>query len=337
MKKILLIYCSFIVSIYLIFITENVFANGNNCIAGENYTDFNDYFVYFIGGYDLETFINNPSHKTLDNVCNSKYTYIRCIPNRKISILFESKENLMQSVETTKSLYVGLDGMFSEKNLRYLNKNNINKLLNDNGIINGEVNTVTLISISWNDGDGYPDVVWINTNKNENYYLVWDYPTIGALREIKEVEWDKADIISQEEFAKRYFWKNGTLYFCNNKVETELCPIFQSNTVRIPIRTVLESFGFEVGWDADNQVVFASKDNVEYAILLNSTKNMLRLNVEEYSSNVKQVQYFDPIFIKDNRIYVGGYGYLGRLMDALNIKGYDYDIDYLKQCVKIFS
>lgn len=179
----------------------------------------------------------------------------------------------------------------------------------------------------WEFYDNCPIIVWINTEKNNNYYLIFEYERIDG--ELKGVpDFSKIKLSTQEEFEEKFKWKRGVLFINNTKVESNLQPIFQGDTLRVPVREILEGYGFDVNWDMENKVILAYRDGIEYAILLGTDENMRRLKIDEYESDVIQIPFFESIFLKDDTIYVGVYDHLWELMKSLGINEYQCNIDY---------
>lgn len=231
-----------------------------------------------------------------------------------------------------------LDYNVSISDLYYLQKENINDVLKKNNV-NQEINTIDLLNILWNDYDVFSRVIWINTNDNENYYIIYEAEPIGFFQENGNLPKvmlfsENGMFLTQIEFAEKFKWKTGDFYIDNNRVDTQLLPIFLNGTVRIPIRTVLECFGFEVSYDARNHVIFAEDNNKKYAILLNTEENIIRGHIDEYGDDIIQVQYFKPVYCKDEYLYISGFDWFKDFMKLFD-KDYVCNVDFYKRSVHL--
>lgn len=318
----------FVFFIMIALMSGNVFANENIIKDYDKYITFEDYLVYDVYATDFFSFVESPNLGLLDSVCCSKYCYLWYNYNED---LLRARDEFSDNVN-----YLGYKESISD--LYYLQKENINDILKKNNI-NQEISTIALVNILWNDYDVFPSVIWINTNDNENYYIISETEPISFFQEIgnlpKVIPFSENSIfLTQSEFAEKFKWKTGDFYIDNNRVDTQLLPIFLTGTVRIPIRTVLECFGFKVSYDVKNHVIFAEDNDKKYAILLNTEENLIRGYVDEYNDDIIQVQYFGPIYRKDGYLYIGGFGWFKEFMELL---GSDYvcSVDFYEKSVHL--
>ena len=312
----------FLLLVFVLLFNKEISANQNNIRDYGKYIVFEDYNIYFVAGFYLDDFMDNTSLNFLDDVSRDKYRYIRYVKETKMSYLTynEDEDNIFNT------LVIADDPLYGEESLKYLSNENISKVLKNNGIFD-DVKTVALIDFDWNAGDYTPTIVWINTVSDANYYLIWEYSAINQQFEGRP-DFSKIKLSTQEEFEEKFKWEKGGLFINNTKVEGDLQPIFQGDTLRVPIREILEGYGFDVNWDMENKVILAYRDGIEYAILLGTDENMRRLKIDEYESDVIQVQFFESVFFKDDNIYVGVYDHLWELMGSLGVSGYKCNVDY---------
>ena len=318
----------FVFFLLIVLMSGNVFANENDINDNGKYITFDDYLIYDIYATDFFSFVEHPCLSVLDSVCVSKYCYLWYNYNED---LLRGRDELSDNVK-----YLGYEESISD--LYYLQKENIYDVLKKNNV-NKEINTIALINILWNDYDVFPNVIWINTNNNENFYIISESEPIGFFQENGDLPKvmpfsENGIFLTQNEFAEKFEWKTGDIYIDNNKIDTQLLPIFFSSTVRIPIRTVLESLGFEVSYDVKNHVIFAEDNNKKYAILLNTEENLKRNHIDEYEDDIIQVQYFEPIYRKDGYLYISGFGWFKDFMELFD-KNYVCNVDFTKRSVNL--
>ncbi len=327
MKKMLLLTVLFVICCFV----NGVSASENNIKDYGEYIVFENYNIYEVEGSYLMNFIDNPSIEFLDKVCLSKFRYVRHIKQSGNSFLsYSSFEDAIDNDEEVLSIRLPL---FSEENLKYISNENMNAVLKNNNV-EGEVRTVALINFFWETFDNCPIIVWINTKNNENYYLIYEYEKVDG--EFKGVpEFCKIKLSTQKEFEEKFRWKEGSLFINGTKIEGNLQPIFQGDTLRVPLRAILEEYGFKVEWDMENKVIIVSRENVKYAVLLNADVNTERFKSNEYGSDIIQIPFCENIFFKDERIYVGVYDRLWELMKSLGINEYQCNVDYDNKSVYI--
>lgn len=320
MKKI------FFLSILFILLGANaVYAQKEEIRDYGNYIDFENYNIYELSGAKLAKFTENPSFDTLEKICMGSYSCVRYIRGDNVSVLSK--------------LSMGKDGnsglmtsqlQYNEENMKYISRNNMNKLLYEKGI-NDTINTVTMIEVGWCDGDASPYIVWINTMSNKNYFLVYDEPVYWSENYKRKnfSKFEDLEFIDYEEFKNRYIWKTGSLYINNNLIEDTINPIFLRYIFRIPVRGLLEGLGYEVTWDGEHQAILVSKNNHTKAILLNTDENLINGRVDSYPDNIEQVLPYPAMYFNiNNSLYISGYGYLKNILDSLGEYYNTYEVDF---------
>lgn len=350
MKKIIYVIINIAISLCIMKNVSTVFAS-DTIFEDDVYTHFEDdmymFFknspVYFIYGSDFENFFESPNMEKLESFCFKKYSSAQY--NKETdSIIFnlEKAENGVgrYDLESGTETYDATNSVIpvSPQKISMLEKGNINLLLKKNGIYSS-AKSVVLIITEWG-GEVYPYIVWINTNDGDNYYLTSDYSyayeiSINWASEVFNTNWNETTPISQEIFESMYLWHEGQLYVNDKKIENKPMPIFERYVVRIPIRTLLEEWGFkDITWDKDNQALLAvsEKDNKNYAILL-----PIEERVSTYPDDIVQLEYHGFLYSKNSRFYTTAHDYATFLYENLCADRYSWEFDFKKRIVKIFN
>lgn len=335
-------FISIIISLYFILSSNLVFANTIKKFEDDMYIYIENLSVYFIYGNYLDKCLNEPTIEKLDSIAYKKYSSMKYLKDKNI-MCFNVEEKEYNSKVEYKVEESG--SIFSIKNMEMLEPSNVNQILKKNNIYS-EVKSISIILTDWGD-ETFPYIVWINTTDNNNYYLTSDLnysfeESEGWMEEVYNVNWNEAKPLSQEKFNNMYLWREGQLYVNGEMVENRPMPIFERYICRVPIRTMLEEYGFKnIQWDRDNSAILAYslKDNKTYAFLLPMNKNLYNKNVLIYGNDIVQKQInmgYDGLFFSNGRFYMSPHDYILFLGYTFNDNGYDYDIDYKNQSVSFF-
>lgn len=311
--------------------------------------DWNDITVYCLSGATAEDFFLNPTKENMENLCFGKLNNIRYDTESKHILFDVAKEynyNYLLLIKINDKTYsdIGIFDLFSCESFNMLEKDNINNILSKNGI-NSKAESVSIIDIRWGE-QTYPYIIWINTTDNKNYYLTSDlnYSFIESNKWVDEVfntNWNEIRPISQEEFNDIYLWKEGELYIDNKKIENKPKPIAFRYTQRVPIRTLLEVYGFEdIEWDKDNYALTATslKENRKYAFLFSIYEDLDNIDeIRKYDDNVVKVQIPEYLFFRQGRFYLSPHGCVELLGFTFNDYTYDYDVDLKNRTVYLFN
>lgn len=320
MKKI------FFLSILLVLLSINaVYAQKEEIRDYGNYIDFENYNIYELSGSNLAEFTENPALSTLEKVCIRSYSCVRYIRSDDVSVL----SKLSMSKNGTSGIMTS-QHQYNEENMKYICYDNMNKLLEKKGI-NDTINTITMIDVSWCDGDASPYIVWINTMSNKDYFLIYDEPPYWSENGKGKYfnKFEDLEFIDYEEFKDRYTWKTGSLYINNKLIENIINPLFLRYTFRVPVRGLLEGLGYDVTWDGEHQSILVSKDNHTKAILLNTDENLINGKVSSYSDSIEQILPYPAVYFNiNNSLYIPGYGYLKNLLISLGESFDTYDVDF---------
>lgn len=171
--------------------------------------------------------------------------------------------------ETEASYY----NLIVEDTFEFMKKENISSILKSNGIFEN-VKEVALVCVGeFGYYSIYPATIWITTEENNNYYLVYQ----GDYNKNSTFDVNKIQFMNYIEYSDKYSIKYGELYINNEKVELDTNIMFQCERyLYIPFRALLESLGSQVTWNNESRgVSFTCRGQVYtlYSDLLSFQKN----------------------------------------------------------------
>lgn len=238
----------------ILFVSILIFSFGvcaiNIMASEELFSDITYYSIYI---EDFENFLDNPSMKILDDnsYIMEKYVVDSSKDEDGNTIYafagtdYKHKNEFDDNPVT--EFYIdkvfsrdGYIGTISPDNLKYMNKENLAKILIDNGV-NEKLQQYALISVR--SSIDMPLTVWLKTKSNNNYFLVYEYERNIESKDKELVDFSKAMFMTYDEYKDRYEFKEGRL-ICNGVDMTQSNKIkFENNTAYIAFDYFLKTLG----------------------------------------------------------------------------------------------